>query len=128
MGQPVQEGLLGQSARQRDQEDRGQDHWKEGCSMQEAATGSKGGSPGVHKGQRASGSWPHPLRVHGVGLLARSLVLEKLPQFLTSLRFLAPSPSSSWRRFTCSLSCPRKIAPVSDEPQVLGPIPFEFMA
>ena len=28
-----------QSARQRDQEDRGQDHWKEGCSMQEAATG-----------------------------------------------------------------------------------------
>merc|ERR1712060_943373 len=35
--QPVQEGLLGQSARQRGEEDRGQDHWKEGCSMQKAA-------------------------------------------------------------------------------------------
>ena len=30
-----------------------------------------------------SGPWPHPLRVHGVVSLARSLVLEKLPQFLT---------------------------------------------
>ena len=30
------------------------------------------------------------------------------------LRSLAPSPSSSWRSFTCSLSCSRKIAPVSD--------------
>ena len=29
-----------------------------------------------------SGPWPHPLRVHGVVLRARSLVLEKLPQFL----------------------------------------------
>ena len=55
--QPVQEGLLGQvtrhycqprlvvklvtfqSARQRGEEDRGQDHWKEGRSMQEAAKG-----------------------------------------------------------------------------------------
>ena len=30
-----------------------------------------------------SGPWPHPLRVHGVVLLARSPVLEKLPQILT---------------------------------------------
>ena len=30
-----------------------------------------------------SGPWPHPLRVHGVVSLARSPVLEKLPQFLT---------------------------------------------
>ena len=54
--QPVQEGLLGQvtlliptrtvanccffqSARQRGEEDRGQDHGKEGRSMQEAAKG-----------------------------------------------------------------------------------------
>ena len=37
--QPVQEGLLGQSARQRGEEDRGQDHWKEGRPMQEAAKG-----------------------------------------------------------------------------------------
>merc|ERR1712037_490317 len=81
--QPVQERLLGQSARQRGEEDRGQDHWKEGRSMQEAAKGSQGGSPGVHKGQRAPGPWPHPLRVHGVVLLARSPVLEKLPQILT---------------------------------------------
>ena len=29
-----------------------------------------------------SGPWPHPLRVHGVVLLARSPVLEKLPQIL----------------------------------------------
>ena len=29
-------------------------------------------------------------------------------------RFLAPSPSSSWRSFSCSLSCSRKIAPDSD--------------
>ena len=55
--QPVQEGFLGQvtllhshprvvanlllfqSARQRGEEDGGQDHWKEGRSMQEAAKG-----------------------------------------------------------------------------------------
>ena len=37
--QPVQEGLLGQSARQRGEEEGGQDHRKEGCSMQEAASG-----------------------------------------------------------------------------------------
>ena len=30
-----------------------------------------------------SGPWPHPLRVHGVVLIARSPVLEKLPQILT---------------------------------------------
>merc|ERR1712061_468146 len=72
-----------ESARQRGEEEGGQDHRKEGRSMQEAATGSQGGSPGVHKGQRAPGSWPHPLRVHGVVSLARSLVLEKLPQILT---------------------------------------------
>ena len=72
----MQEGLLGQSARQRGEEEGGQDHRKEGRSMQEAATGelkklqmvvlpvlpfklfsagSQGGSPGVHKGQRAPG-------------------------------------------------------------------------
>ena len=35
----MQEGLLGQSARQRGEEEGGQDHRKEGRSMQEAATG-----------------------------------------------------------------------------------------
>ena len=69
--QPVQEGLLGQSPRQRHQEEGGPGQWSE-SRLQETPSCTQRSSCCLHQGQRASVPGSYSLRVHGLIILLTS--------------------------------------------------------